>query len=130
MKKTAKSLGHSIDGLIHAIRIEKNIQKFIGLHIVIMVAGVFLLRVDVFFLLMTMIPAGFFLTVELLNTALERLSDTVDDIEKKARGGNLHAGIKQTKDVAAAASLIALLVYCVIIILLSIPYIIEILYPF
>ncbi len=131
MKKTAKSLGHSIAGLIHAVRIEKNIQKFIALHIVVMAVGVFLLKAEAFFvMIISLIPAGFFLTIELLNTSLERLSDTVDDMEKKARGGNLHAGIKQTKDVAAAASLIALHVYVIMIGLMYIPYIIEMLYPY
>lgn len=54
---------------------------------------------------------GFFIVVELLNTAIERLADTFDDCEKKHRGGHYHPGIKMTKDVAASASLVALSMY-------------------
>lgn len=63
------------------------------------------------FILILSLFGGFFVVIELLNTAIERLADTFDDYEKKHRGGHYHPGIKMTKDVGAAASLVALLLY-------------------
>ncbi len=122
MKKTAKSLGYSIVGLTHAIKSEKNLRHFLLAHALLMLIGIWI-RMDIFVLLSACIFAGFFVVIELLNTAIERLADTVDDCEKTHRGGHYHHGIKLTKDVAAAAALIALLLYIALITLTFLPYV-------
>lgn len=66
---------------------------------------------SILFILILSLVGGFFIVIELLNTAIERLADTFDDYEKKHRGGHYHPGIKMTKDVGASASLVALFLY-------------------
>lgn len=124
MKKTVRSLGYSIIGLTHAMKSETNLRRFVLLHILILLIGIWF-HVNIFLLLITSVFAGLFMSVELLNTAIERLADTVDDIEKKHHGGHDHSGIRLTKDTAAAASLIALIVYVVIVILGFLPYVLS-----
>ncbi len=125
MKHILKSAGFALSGLSHAIKTERNIQQFlIGLLVYCAVGiyvGFFLAEWIVVFLL-----ACFFLMVELLNTAMERLADTIDDGQKKKHGGHYHIGIKQAKDVAAAASLIAL---CIVTTLLGIMLVSHVLLP-
>lgn len=120
MQKTARSLGFAISGLVHAIRTERNLQLFVLAHILIIAAGM-LLRFNVFEWLLVGFFGGFFVTAELLNTAIERLADTVDDLEKQRQTGHYHHGIKYTKDIGAAASLIALIIDIVLLALLFTP---------
>lgn len=128
MKKTAKSLGHSLSGLRHAINTESNIQKFLIGEIVVLMIGIWL-DISVAELIFVLICGAAFLIVELFNTAFERLADTFDDDAKKHHGGHYHVGVKQTKDVAAAASLIALLINGLIIVIIYLPYVIFRFYP-
>jgi diacylglycerol kinase len=121
MKKTAKSLGYSVDGLKEAWQQEKNLRTFVLLHVALTLAAV--LFTDLFSVIALNFAAAFFVIVELLNTALERLADTFDDCEKTSKGGHYHPGVKMTKDVAAAASLVALTVYGSIVLLIVLPYI-------
>ena len=118
MRRAFGSFRHSLHGLTHAMRHERNLHLFLILHCI--VCGTFLVigqGTAIIFLIFLSMPAALFFIVELLNTALERLADTFDDYEKKHRGGHYHPGIKMTKDVAAAGSLIALCLYsgCVIV---------------
>lgn len=128
MKRTVHSLGYSIAGLIHAIKSEKNLRHFLLAHILLMLTGIWF-RIDFFSLVILTIMACFFVIVELLNTAIERLADTVDDCEKTHRGGHYHHGIKLTKDVAAAASLVALLLYIALMLMIFLPFTLEYLQP-
>lgn len=121
MKKTAHSLGHSLRGFNHAIREERNLRFFLVGHIVLLAIGIGV-RVDLFSLVLSTFAAGLFIVTELLNTAIERLADTMDDCEKTKLGGHYHVGIKHTKDVAAAASLIMLILYGGCIMLIALPY--------
>ncbi len=122
MKHTARSFGHSLSGLSHALMEERNLRRFIIGHLIlIFIAGV--VQTDLAAIIIVTAFAGFFIVIELLNTALERLADTIDDCEKKRNGGHFHIGIKQAKDVAAAASLVALLLYLVVTVLAILPFI-------
>ncbi len=121
MKKTVRSLGYSITGLTHALKSEVNLRRFMLGHLLLILLAVWI-GIDLFSILLGTIVAAFFTVVELLNTAVERLADTVDDCEKAHRGGHYHPGIKLTKDVAASASLIALIIYCSTILLIALPY--------
>jgi undecaprenol kinase len=112
MKRATRSLGFALSGLIHAFRHERNLQLFAFGHL--MVCGVLLgvaRAQSILFILILSLVGGFFIVIELLNTAIERLADTFDDYEKKHRGGHYHPGIKMTKDVGASASLVALFLY-------------------
>lgn len=114
MRKTAQSFGHAVDGLCHAIARERNLRMFfIGFLLVLLAA----LYVDLPILEFTLlIMAGLlFMATELINTALERLVDAVDECRDKGHGPGYHHGLKATKDVASAAALVVLLMnVCVI----------------
>lgn len=123
MKKTAKSLGHSLEGLRHAWNNETNLRRFILAQALLIILAV-ALGGDIGSIIMLLIFGGMFVVVELLNTAIERLADTFDDDEKKKHGGHWHPGIKMTKDVAAAAALIALIIDACVVVLIYIPLIV------
>lgn len=121
MQKTARSLGFAVSGLIQALKAERNLRAFVLAHIVIVALGL-LLRFGPPQWILIGFFAGIFITAELLNTALERLADTVDDLEKQRMSGHFHPGIKAVKDIAAAASLIALLMDSIFLVLLFAPH--------
>ena len=114
MKRIVRSMGYALSGLGHAVSEERNIRQFlIGLAVYVL-AGVYVGFWPVEWIVVLVMATGFFI-VELLNTSIERLGDAIDDAEKTRRGGHYHVGIKQAKDVAAAASLVALLLVVVIL---------------
>jgi diacylglycerol kinase len=122
MRTTLKSLGHAIDGLKHAFSSERNFRGFLVLSVVIAIAAAaFGFQLPEWIILFLLFLC--FLIVELMNTAIERITDTIDDERKKANGGHYHPGIKMAKDVAAGASLLALIVVGVVLVLLFIPHI-------
>ncbi len=123
MKRTRKSFGHAVEGLVHAIKYETNLRRFVLGHALLLVLGI-LVRVDPFALIIATMAAGFFVTIELINTAIERVTDTFDDHLKTARGGHEHPGVKMAKDVGSAASLVALAIYGAMMALLLLPYVI------
>ena len=128
MKQTTRSLGYSITGLRHAVAHEANLRKFLFLEIFLLLAAI-ALGDFLLFIALLMVGGGFTI-VELFNTAIERLADTFDDCEKQRNSGHFHPGIKMTKDVASAASLIALIVYGVIAVLGFLPHITLLFFSF
>lgn len=122
MKRAAKSFGHAVEGLLHALKYERNLRLFVLGHTLV-VSAALLLRIDLLSILLVTIMAGFFVVTELVNTAIERVTDTFDDHLKSARGGHEHPGVKMAKDVGSAASLIALLMYGAVLLLTALPYI-------
>ncbi len=121
MEKTVKSFGHSIEGFVEAWKYEQNLRKFVIGHLALVLLGI-AVGIDLFSLILLSLAAGFFIVVELLNTAIERLADTIDDREKTKQAGHFHPGIKMTKDVGAAASLVALIIYLSLLTLIALPY--------
>lgn len=126
MKKAVKSFTHSVHGLIHAIQTERNLRFFIVGEILV-IGLCFILKTDALKMLIILLSGAVCISTELLNTALERLAETLDDTQKKAHQGHYHIGIKLTKDVASAASLIALVMHGVAILLLLLPSIVLLL---
>lgn len=120
MKKVVKSFGYSIQGLKAAWKEERNFRNFVIFHAVLCILGL-TLRADLISLILLTFVAGIFLIVELLNTSLERLADAFDDQEKKIQGGHYHIGVKAAKDIGAAASLIALILYIALLSLFILP---------
>lgn len=117
-----KSFGFACSGLVHAFQEERNLRLFALLHVVIFLAAA-VLRIPLLGWVIIVVMMGIFLMTELFNTALERIVDTIDDGEKKRHGGHFHIGLKQAKDTAAAASLVALILECVILCFLFWPFI-------
>lgn len=108
MRLFAKSLGHALTGLRHALETERNLKYFLVGYLLILLAGL-AAGLDPADWIAVIIASGVFFAIELLNTALERLVDTFDDYRKQMVGNNYHVGLKRTKDVASSAALMGLL---------------------
>jgi diacylglycerol kinase len=106
-----KNFRYALQGLLTALRSEKNLRLHIAALVVVIAAGFWVNVSAVEWLLLTLCIAAVIAT-ELINTALEYLCNVVEP--------NEHPLIKQVKDVAAAAVLIAAIasVVCGLIIFL------------
>ncbi len=120
MKHTIRSLGNALSGFRHALMNETNLRRFVLAQIVIILAALWL-PLDPLSIILILIFAAFFIVVELFNTSIEHLSDTVNDLRTNGHAHEFHAGIKMTKDIAAAASLIAFVVDCCVLLLIFLP---------
>lgn len=118
MKQTVRSFGHAWEGIVHALTYEKNLRRFVLGHVLLLCLGI-LFHVEAFILILASLMAGFFIVTELMNTAIERVTDTFDDHLKTARGGHDHPGVKMAKDVSSAASLVALSMYVITMLMLA-----------
>lgn len=121
-------MGFALSGLQHAVRVERNIRQFLVCLIAYVGVGIYLQFWPLEWVIVALTSA-MFLIVELLNTSIERLGDAIDDVEKKRRGGHFHLGIKQSKDIAAGASFITLLVVVFILGSLLSLHLVEIFSP-
>lgn len=122
MKRIRRSFGYAFEGLTHAIAIERNLQLFIPVYILVLVLGG-LVGLLTWEWLALILAGGMFLSIELLNTSLERLADVLDEERKLAGRRSFHAKMKATKDVAAAASLMSLVAVIATVCLVFAPYV-------
>jgi|CXWL01.1.fsa_nt_gi diacylglycerol kinase len=122
MRKMKRSLGYAITGLNHAFKHERNLRSFLWGYIVVLACGASL-HLLTWEWLAIVFCGGIFLAVELLNTALERLTDVIDQNRKIEGGTTYHAGLKAAKDVAAAASLISLVMTIIVVCIVFVPYV-------
>lgn len=121
MKRLRRSFGFASEGLIHAMKIERSLQLFVPVYILTLMLGA-LVHLLTWEWLALILAGGCFLGIELLNTALERLADVLDEERKLAGRKSFHAKMKATKDVAAAASLMSLIAVIAVVILVFQPY--------
>lgn len=117
-----KSLGHALAGLRHAVSLERNLQLFLlGFGLLLLLGAIVGLLTWEWLALI--LAGGLFLATELLNTALERISDVLDDERKLLGRREFHQGVRDTKDVAASASLVSLIIVGIVTILIFAPYV-------
>jgi diacylglycerol kinase len=121
VKRIQKSFGYSMQGLRHAIETERNLQLFIPVYVAILLIGV-PARLLGWEWLALIISGSTFISVELLNTCIERLTDVLDDEKKVIGRTHYHAMLKAAKDVGAAASLISLVAVSAVIVIVFYPY--------
>lgn len=106
MQRILKSLGFALEGLLHALKRERNLQLFaLGYVAVLLIAAI--LPLELWEWIAILVSGGAFMAVELFNTALERLTDAVDALPKEASNTKLHGSMKAAKDVSAAAALVS-----------------------
>src|SRR3989344_1893730 len=123
MHKIVRSFGHAREGFMHAFVRERNFRLFCIGYILLLGFGYFL-RLSPAEWVAILLSGGVFLAIELLNTALERLVDTVDELRKTEPSAvPYHLGLKATKDTAAAASLVSLIFLIAIVGIIFTPYI-------
>jgi undecaprenol kinase len=122
MRRMKRSLGFALAGLAHAFERERNLRMFLWGYIVVIGLGFYLQLLTWEWL--ALIITGFaFFAVELLNTAIERLTDVIDQNRKIEGGPVYHAGLKAAKDVGAGASLAALVMNVLVICIVFWPYV-------
>jgi diacylglycerol kinase len=108
-----KSLGYALQGLRHAFVTERNLRLFGGLYAFSILLG-WWMHIDARDWELLLFTGGVFLAIELMNTAIEHFSDAFDTHSKSQDDHHTHA-IKCTKDIAAAASLVCLTVWVIVI---------------
>ncbi|TSC57790.1 MAG: hypothetical protein Greene041619_955 [Candidatus Peregrinibacteria bacterium Greene0416_19] len=117
MKKVVQSFGYAWEGFVHAIIRERNFRTFfVAYFLVLLPIALVWLPLKGTETALLFLAGGMFLAVELLNTALERLTDAVDECHCAIHNASSkrHAGLKATKDIAAAASLVCLVTaFCI-----------------
>ena len=121
MKKMKRSLGFAVEGVTHAFTHERNVRLYFAGYVVVILLAIFV-RLLTWEWLAIILSGGMFFAVELLNTALERLTDVIDENRKITGGSSFHMGLKHTKDVAAGASLVCLTMNIIVIGLVFWPY--------
>lgn len=106
LRRATTSFSHAWEGLIHAVRRERNVRLFLVCYTAFLIVLAALFRLRAWEWVALFLAGGTFLAVELLNTAIERLTDAVDELRGPSNG--YHAMLRAAKDVAAAASLVSL----------------------
>lgn len=111
-----QSLRYSVEGLVHALKTERNLKLFAALYLLSLAISA-MLQITMHDWEMVIFTGGIFLAVELLNTALERFTDAFD-----RHSQSIHApAIKATKDIAAGASLVCAVAWGVILCMIFLP---------
>ncbi len=114
MKGLIKSFGYAFEGLLTAIKTERNIKIHLVAAVLVVILGLFL-GLSVVHWCLVAFAIAFVLVSELFNTSIERLSSEVV-------GGKQSQSIKAVKDISAAAVFISALTALVIgIFVLFIP---------
>lgn len=113
---------HALHGLLHAYARERNLQVFTVVYALVLGLGGYV-RLLTWEWLALILAGGLFLAVELMNTAIERLSDVLDHERKLLGRGAYHEGMKWTKDVSASASLVSLIVVIAVMVVVFFPYV-------
>ncbi len=109
IRKYVHSVGYALAGLGHAFVTERNFPVFVIAYAASLVFT-YVFHPSPMEFIAVMMSGGFFLSIELLNTALERFADAFDTHTRKQDDVH-HQAIKRTKDVAAAAALVAILAW-------------------
>lgn len=123
-KRILRSAAAAYAGLRYALMSERNLQIFTATYLLFCILA-FQFRFDAGEWALLLFSGGLFVGVELINTALERIADAMDDHCKREHRADCFTAIKHAKDISAAASLVSLLAVAVIVILLFVPHIIR-----
>lgn len=122
MRSYWHSFCFALEGLLHALKTERNLRLFVGLYLLSLVIGG-LLGVRSRDWEVLIFTGGVFLAMELMNTALENFTDAFDMHSNK-----LHMkAVKATKDVAAGASLVCAVAWGVTVLMVYLPYVLTLL---
>ena len=117
-EKFSKSVGHAIDGIEYTINKERNIKLEILAAIIVSVAG-FILKITLTEWLVMLLVISMVLSLELINTAIERCVDLVTK--------DYHDLAKEAKDASAGAVFMMSLFSIIIGIVIFLPKIINLL---
>ena len=113
-----RSLGNALDGIQSFFKSERNGQKQLLIALLVMIAG-FFFKISHLEWIAVLLCAALVISLEMINTALEKLSDLVEP--------NYNVVIKAVKDISAAAVLWSAIISLVIGGIIFIPRIISLL---
>lgn len=108
MRRIRKSFGFAVEGLMHGIQMEPNIRLFLPVYFLVLILG-WMVQLIAWEWLALIVTGCLFLSIELLNTAIERLTDVLDDQKKVVGRNHYFKMLKAAKDTGAAASLVSLI---------------------
>lgn len=117
LKKVAKSFSYAIQGIIHAVKHERNLKIHLGVAVLVILLGLWLSLSKTEWLFVFMAIAGM-VSLELVNTAVERVVNLVTREH--------HPLAKQAKDTAAGAVLIYAILSVIIGLIIFIPKLVKI----
>ncbi|MCI8641374.1 MAG: diacylglycerol kinase family protein [Clostridia bacterium] len=112
MNEFIKSFKYAIEGIIVAIKEERNLKIHICIMILVIICG-FIFKISTMEWIICIILFGLVISLELVNTAIENAVDLVT-LEKNPKA-------KIAKDVAAGAVLISAIVSAIIGFMIFIP---------
>lgn len=116
VKRYGRSIGHALDGINYAIEKEKNLL-FIMASIIVILALCFIFPVSMDELISIVICTGIFMITEMVNTAVEAVTDLVTTEENKLA--------KIAKDSANGAIFLSLMITIVVVGIIFIPKVIA-----
>lgn len=108
------SFKHAWNGVKHAFDSQPNFRFHVLIFTLVIISGIYL-KIDVLAFVVIFLAASIVFSMEMLNTALEALSDEVAD-------GKYKDLIKVAKDVAAGGVLISAIFAVLIGLIVFIPY--------
>lgn len=116
-----KSFLYACDGITFALKTQRNLKVFTIAYLLSLLLGWFL-QLQESEWPFVVFAGGMFLAVELVNTALEHLSDAFHDHSLK-QDDHYHDSIKATKDIAAGASLVCAVIWLIVLALVFYPHV-------
>lgn len=120
-----RSLTYAAEGLWHALQTERNLRVFAAGVILSLLLALFF-HLDTLDWIIVLLTGGTFLSVELINTSMERMSSAFYRHIEEAKDTHKHRhAMKATKDVAAGASLIVGVAWAAVMIIVFWPYIFQ-----
>lgn len=112
MKEFVKSFQYAIEGIIVAIKKERNLKIHIFIMILVIICGI-IFKISTIEWIICIILFGLVISLELVNTAIENTVDLVT-LEKNPKA-------KIAKDVAAGAVLVSAIISAIIGLIIFIP---------
>jgi diacylglycerol kinase len=120
MKRFLKSFGFALEGILEFFLYERNARIQLAVAIVVIILGA-AFKVSQNEWLVIIFSITLVLTLEMINSAIERLCDLVSK--------DFHPGIKRIKDTAAGAVLVAAVFSLIAGLIIFIPKIYQFLTP-
>ncbi|NMD70664.1 diacylglycerol kinase family protein [Bacillus sp. DNRA2] len=117
-KKVFKSFSYAIEGIVHAVKMERNLRIHLTFTVLVCLFAVWF-SVSITEWLIILLAIGAVISLELVNTALERVVDLVTEEHLPLA--------KQAKDVAAGAVFVFAIIAVIIGLVIFLPKIFQIL---
>lgn len=118
MQARFRSFSYAFKGLIHVLKAEHNMWIHLSATLAVIVLGA-ILKISRFDWLVVILCIGFVLSAEIMNTAIEKLTDKVSPERNEVAG--------LVKDISACAVLVSVITSVIAGLLVFVPYIVVLL---